>query len=60
MKSHLKDKKDFAVKTNIFVSSLDVDETLAQLLVSEGFSSVNELIDTDESELLAMMFLMKK
>ena len=43
-----KRQEDFAVKTNIFVSSLDVDETLAQLLVSEGFSSVDELIDTDE------------
>ena len=42
-----KRQEDFAVKTNIFVSSLDVDETLAQLLVSEGFSSVDELIDTD-------------
>ena len=49
-----KRQEDFAVKTNIFVSSLDVDETLAQLLVSEGFSSVDELIDTDESELLAI------
>ena len=49
-----KRQEDFAVKTNIFVSSLDVDETLAQLLVSEGFSSVDELIDTDELELLAI------
>ena len=49
-----KRQEDFAVKTNIFVSSLDVDETLAQLLVSEGFSSIDELIDTDESELLAI------
>ena len=57
--NHLK-TEDFAVKTNIFVSSLDVDETLAQLLVSEGFSSVDELIDTDKSELLAIGVLMKK
>ena len=34
---------NFVNKTNIFVSSLDVDETLAQLLVSEGFGSVEEI-----------------
>ena len=33
---------------------MDVDETLAQLLVSEGFSSVEEVIETDISELLAI------
>ena len=49
-----KRQEDFLVKTNIFVSSLDVDETLAQLLVSEGFGSIEEVIETDESELLAI------
>ena len=47
-------QEDFNNKTNIFVSSLDVDETLAQLLVSEGFGSIEEVIDTDKSELLSI------
>ena len=54
MKSDLKRQEDFTNKTDIFVSSLDVDETLAQLLVSEGFGSVEEVIDTDKSELLSI------
>ena len=33
---------------------MDVDETLAQLLVSEGFGSVEEVLDAEESELLAI------
>ena len=49
-----KRQEDFSNKTNIFVSSLDVDETLAQLLVSEGFGSVEEVIETDKSELLSI------
>ena len=49
-----KRQEDFINKTEIFVSSLDVDETLAQLLVSEGFGSVEEVIDTDKSELLSI------
>ena len=49
-----KRQEDFTNKTDIFVSSLDVDETLAQLLVSEGFGSVEEIIDTDKSELLSI------
>jgi N utilization substance protein A len=47
-----KRQEDFSNKTNVFVSSLDVDETLAQLLVSEGFGSIEEVIDADEAELL--------
>ena len=49
-----KRQEDFTYKTDIFVSSLDVDETLAQLLVSEGFGSVEEIIETDKSELLSI------
>ena len=49
-----KRQKDFATKSNHFVESLDVDETLAQLLVSEGFGSVDEILDTERSELLAI------
>ena len=49
-----KRQEDFTNKTDTFVSSLDVDETLAQLLVSEGFGSVEEVIETDKSELLSI------
>ena len=49
-----KRQKDFYEKTNIFVDLLDVDETLAQLLVSEGFGSVDEIVDTDINELLSI------
>ena len=49
-----KRQEDFSNKTNIFISSLDVDETLAQLLVTEGFGSVEEVIEADEAELLAI------
>ena len=49
-----KRQEDFSNKTNIFISSLDVDETLAQLLVSEGFGSVEEVLDAEEGELLAI------
>jgi N utilization substance protein A len=49
-----KRQEDFLNKTNIFIDALDVDETLAQLLVSEGFGSIDEVIDADESELLSI------
>ena len=38
-----KRQQDFNEKTKNFVDLLDVDETLSQLLVSEGFSSIEEL-----------------
>jgi len=34
----------------MIVAAIDVDETLAQLLVSEGFSSIEEIAGTDKSE----------
>ena len=49
-----KRQEDFAKKTEVFVLSLDVDETLAQLLVSEGFGSVEDITEADESELLSI------
>ena len=49
-----KRQEDFTSKSQLFVDSLDVDETLAQLLVSEGFGAVEEILDTDKSELLAI------
>ncbi len=49
-----KRQEDFINKTETFVSSLDVDETLAQLLVSEGFGNIEEVLEADESELLSI------
>jgi transcription termination/antitermination protein NusA len=36
-------QKEFALRTARFVEALDVDETLAQLLASEGFDTVEEV-----------------
>ena len=36
-------QKEFAERTEVFMEALDVDEVVAQLLVSEGFSSVDEV-----------------
>ena len=43
-------QKEFAERTNAFVHALDVDEMIAQLLVSEGFASVEELAFVDSHE----------
>ena len=41
---------EFVERTELFVEAIDVDEVVAQLLVSEGFTSVEELayVDIDE------------
>ncbi|RIJ23849.1 transcription termination/antitermination protein NusA [Henriciella barbarensis] len=36
-------QKDFQARTDLFMKALDADETLAQLLASEGFESVEEI-----------------
>ena len=43
-------QKEFLERTNVFMAALDVDETVGQLLASEGFRSVEELayVETDE------------
>jgi len=38
-----KRQTEFKEKTDIFVKNLEVDETLGQLLVAEGFSSIEEI-----------------
>ena len=38
-----KRQTEFKEKTEIFVNNLEVDETLGQLLVAEGFSSIEEI-----------------
>src|SRR5262249_34570189 len=36
-------QKEFAQRTQLFMEALDVDETIAQLLASEGFASVEDV-----------------
>jgi transcription termination/antitermination protein NusA len=47
-------QKEFASRTKTFVDALDVDETLAQLLASEGFSAVEELVSVEASEIASI------
>jgi N utilization substance protein A len=44
-------QKEFVERTNVFMGALDVDETVAQLLASEGFRSVEELAFVEPTEL---------
>ena len=45
-----KRQKEFAERTEMFQTELDVDETLAQLLVAEGFGALEEVayVEVDE------------
>ncbi|MGF6862303.1 N utilization substance protein A [Rhodobacteraceae bacterium MBR-64] len=45
---------EFTLRTNLFVEALDVDEVLAQLLVAEGFTSLEEVAYVDLDELLSI------
>jgi N utilization substance protein A len=45
---------EFAEKTKLFVDALDLDEFFAQLLVSEGFTSLEEVAYVDLDELLVI------
>jgi N utilization substance protein A len=47
-------QKEFADRTKMFIEALDVDEMVAQLLVSEGFSSVDDLAYVAIDELAAI------
>ncbi len=43
--------KEFAERSQILMETLDVDEVIAQLLVTEGFASVEEVAYVDVSEI---------
>src|SRR5471032_135440 len=47
-------QKEFVERTNVFMGALDVDETVAQLLASEGFRSVEELAYVEPTELASI------
>jgi len=43
---------EFKEKTENFVNNLELDETLGQLLVAEGFSSIDDIKDSSMEELI--------
>jgi len=45
---------EFAERTKLFMDTLDLDEFFAQLLVSEGFTSLEEVAYVDADELLSI------
>ena len=47
-------QKEMEVQTNMFIEQLDVDEMIAHLLVTEGFSSLDEVAYVDLDELIAI------
>jgi len=42
---------EFKDKTEIFIKNLEVDETLGQLLVAEGFSTIEEIFKTSPDDI---------
>jgi N utilization substance protein A len=44
-------QKEFAQRTQLFMESLDVDETVAQLLASEGFATIEDVAYVELNEL---------
>ena len=45
---------EFAERTKLFMDALDIDEMMAQLLVSEGFTNLEEVAYVDIEELLSI------
>ena len=49
-----KRQNDFITRSELFQNELDVDETLAQLLVAEGFTSLEEVAYVEAEEIAAI------
>jgi N utilization substance protein A len=47
-------QKEFEERTHLFIDTLDLDEFFAQLLVSEGFTNLEEVAYVDVDELLVI------
>jgi N utilization substance protein A len=47
-------QRDFAERTALFQEALDVDEVIAQLLVTEGFATVEDVAYVDVSEIASI------
>jgi N utilization substance protein A len=45
---------EFAERSSMFMEALDVDEVIAQLLASEGFSSIDEVAFVEPSEIASI------
>ena len=45
-------QNEFTERSNIFIEALDVDEVIAQLLVSEGFTSIEDLTYVEIKEII--------
>ncbi len=45
---------EFAQRTKLFMDTLDIDEMMAQLLVSEGFTNLEEVAYVETDELLSI------
>ncbi len=45
---------EFAERTKLFMDTLDIDEMMAQLLVSEGFANLEEVAYVETDELLSI------
>ena len=46
-------QEEFRKRTGLFVEALDVDDVIAGLLVTEGFTSIEDVIAVDDEELAA-------
>jgi N utilization substance protein A len=46
--------EDFKTRSELFKEALDVDDVIAHLLVTEGFSSVDELAEVPTKELISI------
>ena len=44
--------EEFKSRSELFISALDVDEMIAQLLIAEGFTSVREIAETPVEEMM--------
>jgi N utilization substance protein A len=44
-------QEDFRKRSGLFVEALDVDDVIAGLLVTEGYSTIEEIIDVEDDEL---------
>ncbi len=49
-----KRQEEFNERNKIFIEALDIDEVIAHLMVSEGFTSVNDIADASIEELVSI------
>ena len=47
-------QKEFSLKSKLFIEALDVDEIVAQLLFTEGFESIEDILNTNTKDLISI------